>query len=85
MTTHEELLTRIGYEIYDCPPECEDESHAIESQPWLALRAVLDLHKPEYANANEYSATYCSHCGNMEAPACYWPCPTVQVIDVELS
>ena len=81
MSTHEELLARI-----DRIDESLSQRARVEDLVTnKALREVIELHKPEYISANEYSATYCSHCGNMEAPACYWPCPTIQAIDVELS
>ena len=84
MTTHDELLAEITNAIED---NDYDYSCAVISHTKLltSLRAIVELHKPQYFDANEYSGTYCSNCTNMAAPSCYWPCPTIQAIDVELS
>ena len=61
--THDELLAYINEEIEVCDPSCN--SHKADNQPWQALRAVVELHKPiyhEYPNGN--TETECSHCND---------------------
>ena len=45
--THDELLAYINEEIEVCDPSCN--SHKADNQPWLALRAVVELLK-EYSD-----------------------------------
>ena len=72
--THDELLACINEEIEVCDPSCN--SHKADNQPWLALRAVVELHKPrDYKSGN-----WCIGCN-----ADYeYPCPTIQAIEEEL-
>ena len=58
----------------------------------LALRAVVELHKPEYwENIHDpsWNGNECSVCftdGNLETPSARidYPCPTIQAIEKEL-
>lgn len=61
--THDELRERLSIE-QGCPVGD-------------ALRAVVELHKP---NANDYQGIVCSHCTMYE-----YQCPTIQAIEKELN
>jgi hypothetical protein len=70
--THEELLNRIaqaGLEPY---------GNVMPTHLVLALRAVLELHKPQNKHEVEFGLAKCD--------GCYmpYPCPTIQAIDKEL-
>ena len=88
--THDELLAYINEEIEVCDPSCN--SHKADNQPWLALRAVVELHKPEYwenihdPNWNGNECSVCFTDGNLEIPSARidYPCPTIQAIEKEL-
>jgi rubrerythrin len=51
---------------------------------YAALRAVVELHKPELIESGEESIFVCSTCN----PEWFWenpyPCPTIQAIEKEL-
>ena len=49
---------------------------------WMqdALRAVVELHKPEFIEFHD--VTYCNECTNNEIVN--YPCPTIQAIEKEL-
>ena len=49
--------------------------------PYIALRAVLELHKPEQINP-----TYlvCTNCYDEESGPSDYPCDTIQAIEKEL-
>jgi len=88
---HDELLALINDEIEVCEPECNQ--HQRINAPWLALRAVVELHKPKYWE-NIYDPSWngnnCSICftdGNLEVPSSKitYPCPTIQTIEKELA
>ena len=83
--THDELLAKIDKHIkfIHLMQEVSDDYGTV-ARAWFALRDVVELHKPEYLSANEYSGTYCANCSNMAAPDCYYPCPTIQAIEKEL-
>lgn len=57
-----------------------------------ALRAVVELHKPEYwenihdPNWNGNECSVCFTDGNLEIPSVRidYPCPTIQIIEKEL-
>ena len=57
-----------------------------------ALRAVVELHKPEYwenIHDSSWNGNDCSVCftdGNLEVPSARvrYPCPTIQAIEKEL-
>jgi hypothetical protein len=64
--THDELLAKIEAAV--------DVEYFKES--WLALRAVVELHKPDEWND-------CSFCtGAMDTY--FYPCPTIKAIEKEL-
>ena len=60
--THDELLTKINYDIEGNPYD----------EYMQALRAVVELHKPD--------SNYCDACEWQHA----YPCPTIQAIEAEL-
>ena len=78
--THDELLALINDEIKVCAPECM--KHQWDNAPWIALRAVVELHTP----TKRYP--YCSHCwvfdGNGDSRRADYPCHTIQAIEKEL-
>ena len=83
--TYDELLANIDFEL-----------RMSDYDPWLkgarALRAVVELHKPEYwENIHDpsWNGNECSVCftdGNLETPSARieYPCPTIQAIEKEL-
>jgi len=78
---HDELLALINDEIEVCEPECN--KHRWANAPWLALRAVVKLHKPL---SEEMS--FCVSCQtsyNGEPDVVVWPCPLIKIIEKELS
>ena len=60
--THDELLEKINYDIEGNPYD----------EYMQALRAVVELHKPD--------SNYCDACEWQHA----YPCPTIQAIEKEL-
>ena len=74
--THDELLAYINEEIEVCEPSCN--SHKADNQPWLALRAVVELHKRD-VRGNCDICTYITN-GGLVA----YPCFTIQAIEKEL-
>jgi len=60
--THDELLAKINYDIEGNPYD----------EYMSALRAVVELHKPD--------SNYCDACEWQHA----YPCPTIQAIEKEL-
>jgi hypothetical protein len=67
--THDELLAKIN----------TLEARYTDYPTYLALRAVVELHKP--------SGIFCRGCGLIEEynePAQLLPCPTIQAIEKEL-
>ena len=79
--THDELLDMIG------SLTCCSGAHEV------ALRAVVELHKPEYwenihdPNWNGNECSVCFTDGNLETPSARidYPCPTIQAIEKELA
>ena len=83
--TYDELLANIDFEL-----------RMSDYDTWLkgarALRAVVELHKPEYwENIHDpsWNGNECSVCftdGNLETPSARieYPCPTIQAIEKEL-
>ena len=79
--SNDELLARIDWSIYKAPTSLAD-----------ALRAVAELHKPEYwenihdPNWNGNECSVCFTDGNLEVPSARieYPCPTIQAIEKEL-
>ena len=77
--THDELLAI-----------CDNYSFKDSVEPVKALRAVVELHKPEHFLVWGYADyMYCQGCSpgkygsNTEYPKRY-PCPTIEVIEEEL-
>lgn len=71
--THDELLARLDGQIESSKVigcECSACDNAV------ALRAVVELHKPSLGGA-------CSHCSTTTFWTVY-PCPTIQAIEEEL-
>jgi hypothetical protein len=62
--THDELLTKI--DSFSCCSGAHE----------LALRAVVELHKP----VQHEEGNWCSGCSATE----WYPCPTIQAIEKEL-
>jgi len=75
--THDELLALINDEIEVCEPECN--KHRWANAPWLALRAVVELHKPVIVLTDD-PVIVCSHCESTD-----YPCPTIQSIERKLA
>ena len=85
--THDELLARINAwdeDHYQCPPVVREESCSQAKS--LALRAVVELHKPSEI-ADAYGDIGCVEC-DYNADYKIWnqpyPCPTIQAIEKEL-
>ena len=78
--THDELLAKI--DSFSCCSGAHE----------VALRAVVELHKPEYwenihdPNWNGNECSVCFTDGNLEIPSARidYPCPTIQAIEKEL-
>ena len=71
---HEELLAKV-----DTPREFLGVLYAPDWQRW-ALRAVVELHKPEMSRFGNEDDSYSLQC--IECYATY-PCPTIQAIEKE--
>jgi hypothetical protein len=86
--THDELLLDVS-EVWNW---YEDQERFAEVVPYLlALRAVVELHKPYMGNVKDRRSDYQGYC-----PACtplsmnfyeaiLYPCPTIQAIEKELA
>ena len=73
--THDELLAKINYFT------CCSGAHE------LALRAVVELHKPIISTAYPESLGICLACTPLSLnfyEAIRYPCPTIQTIEKEL-
>jgi hypothetical protein len=68
--THDELLTTIQSSLMDCNFRT----------PHNALRAVVELHKPQVSSFDD---TECAACSNDEL-SIFYPCPTIKAIEQEL-
>ena len=68
--THNELLAEI-----ELRQGMELGLHAFKA--WVALRAVVELHRPEAQEHGEYEK--CWNCNLL------YPCPTIQAIEKELT
>jgi hypothetical protein len=71
--THNDLLEAVNSPTFM-------NSRTLET-PYIALRAVLELHKPEQINP-----TYlvCTNCYDEESGPSDYPCDTIQAIEKEL-
>ena len=69
--THDELLAI-----------CDNYSFKDSAEPVKALRAVVELHKPDEIKSisGEVLDTYCFECTDCQ----YYPCPTIRAIEKEL-
>ena len=69
--THDELLAKVD----------TLEARYTDYPTYLALRAVVELHKPEQINP-----TYlvCTNCYDEESGPSDYPCDTIQAIEKEL-
>ena len=69
--THEELLAKID--------KGGARAFQADSYGWIALRAVVELHKPsaipDWVPTEKELMCWCAH---------IYPCPTIQVIEKEL-
>ena len=84
--THDELLARLNDPIAWMESESESERHYTPEtynelkrhlDVYLALRAVVELHKP--VETNYIDIETCTGCEEAE-----YPCPTIQAIEKEL-
>ena len=78
--TYDELLADINEAI----------QYEEDKQVWEALRAVVELHKPEWVllkivlgGTKPDPVAICSHCSDEQWRKSY-PCPTIQAIEKEL-
>ena len=93
--THDELLAKIDSKLEFCT--CDGWNNNCwedDNKPWVALRAVVELHKP-FENITGVSSTaenrmqvlskqlQCSHC-TFGTGIFYYPCPTIKAIQKEL-
>ena len=87
MNTHEELRAKIDEHIdYGTCGVCDGKCYKEENIPWLALRAVVELHKPENVylpNGLGEKIDVCEDCQDNIGQTIY-PCPTIQAIEKEL-
>jgi len=87
--THDELLAKINKKI----ELWEDLTRQVKTAGWYepndsygvycsakALRAVVELHKPQVSSFDD---TECAACSSDELSVIY-PCPTIQAIEKEL-
>ena len=70
--THDELLTKINYDIEGNPYD----------EYMQALRAVVELHKPMSDRMPDCAECVKIHQG--ETDVVFYPCPTIQAIEKEL-
>ena len=71
---HDELLDRIAQE------GLKPDGNVLNTKLILALRAVVELHKPQVSSFDD---TECADCSSDELSVIY-PCPTIQAIEEEL-
>ena len=77
--THDELLAKIDSNLSDCGYDCE--SCKRDNASWVALRAVVELHKPYMGGFN---TLLCESCTAFADWVVEYPCPTIQAIEKEL-
>ena len=71
--THDELLAKID----------TLEARYTDYPTYLALRAVVELHKPTIIDNDPKKIEWCFECVRERIPWVY-PCPTIQAIEKEL-
>lgn len=74
--THDELLTEINRRL-------EVALYNGDPQSIHALRAVVELHKPELHQNDNVEG--CVQCSSFSYRYVEYPCPTIQIIEKELS
>ena len=81
--THEELLANISEEIKSAEFEerCNDGGWSAGAK---ALRAVVELHKPQFNPPGCEDETCCPAFVSCEDCGAYYPCSTIQAIEKEL-
>ena len=81
--TYDELMELIDERIEDCQPDCN--KHKWINAPWLALRAVVELHKPIDVDEKYDKGLFCGCCEASvpmhRVPLQEYPCPTIQAIE----
>ena len=85
MLTHDELLEQVNNYISS---ECDCESCKFINGPYVALRAIVELHKPVKVNHNYYATEYgCSSdiCQDKYDEPMEYPCQTIRTIEKELT
>ena len=82
--THDELLEEIDDRFSDtCDAHCE--SCSTKNFPIKAIRAVVELHKPEeFENGPDDYKLVCSHC-QLGVIGEVYPCETIEAIEKELA
>ena len=78
--THEELLAKIQNDY----EENKDFRDQPKWKPFAALRAVVELHKPQFNSRGCEDETCCPAFTACEGCGTYYPCSTVQAIEKEL-
>jgi hypothetical protein len=73
--THDELLSLIN--------KAGAEAFQSESKPWIALQAIVELHKP--GGYEYFEKDICEHCTLDIDYYVFYPCPTIEIIEKELS
>ena len=91
---YEELLAKIDEHIdYGTCGVCDGKCYEEENIPWLALRAVVELHKPVSVIIGDRNGTIHTKFSKWQCKGCYgeynqprgvYPCPTIQAIEEEL-
>ena len=81
--THDELLAKINQIIaFEAPRPIKENIWEIGGYlSALALRAVVELHKPNWMKRCEACYEIVSHCDFINE---LYPCPTIQAIEKEL-
>lgn len=72
--TLEELSALINDAVEVCEPDCA--KHQQTNSPWLALRAVVELHSAYFG--------LCKTCTTLNKHIAY-PCLTIQAVEKELA
>jgi len=74
--THDKLLSLIDNEFTNCSPDCD--SCDLSNKPWLALREIVQLHKP--GGYEYFEKDICEHCTLDLDYYIFYPCPTIEAI-----
>jgi hypothetical protein len=88
--THDELLAKIDSKLEFCTCDgWNNNCWADDNKPWIILRAVVALHRPEQeigggCDENGEELWVCTHCPDGDGFQDY-PCLTIQAIEKELS